>query len=87
MLGRFHRGRAVPAVLGPGCSGTVIRFGALQRLAFVALGFPILSGFILFGVDGLVARLLQTDPAGRALPGTTGRSRTSRRPAGARSAG
>jgi hypothetical protein len=86
MLGRFHRDRAVPALLGPTGfrHGTVI--GALQGLAFVARGFSIPARFILPGVYGVVARLLQTDPAGGALSSSTGRARSGRCPASSRPA-
>jgi hypothetical protein len=56
MLRRFHRARAMPSVIGCGgsCHGAVICLGALQRLAFVALGFVGLSRLLIFGVDGVV---------------------------------
>ena len=58
MLGRFHRGWAVPALSRSG-RGAVICFGAVQRLTFMLLRFMVQLGGSLLGGDSGVARLLR----------------------------
>ena len=76
MLRRFHRRRAMSAVLGRGgsCHRPVIRLGALQRFAFLALGFVSLGRLSVSGVDGVVAWQLLPDGACRTRASTARRT-------------